>query len=27
MALTWFLGTVAEATLGGLVLGLFFREK
>ncbi len=27
MALTWFLGTVAEATLGGLVLGMFFREK
>jgi hypothetical protein len=27
MALTWFLGSVAEAALGGIVLGLIFREK
>jgi hypothetical protein len=27
MALTWFLGSVAEAALGGILLGLIFREK
>ena len=27
MALAWFLGSVAEAALGGFVLGLIFREK
>lgn len=26
MAFTWFLGTLVELTLGGLVLGLIFRE-
>ena len=26
MALTWFLGTVVEATLAGLVVGKFIRE-
>jgi hypothetical protein len=27
MALAWFLGSVAEAALGGVLLGLIFREK
>jgi len=27
MALTWFLGAVAEATLGGLLLGMIIRIK
>ncbi len=27
MALTWFLGTVVEMTLGGLLLGLIIKEK
>jgi hypothetical protein len=27
MALAWFLGAVAEATLGGIFLGLIFRGK
>ena len=27
MALTWFLGTVVEVTLGGYLLGVLFRER
>ena len=27
MALAWFLGTVVEMTLGGLLLGLIIKEK
>lgn len=26
MALAWFLGAVAEATLGGLILGMILRK-
>lgn len=26
MALTWFLGTVVETTLGGMLLGIIFKE-